>query len=146
MTGGFKFLEHTADVYIESWGGTLEETFEWAAVGMFEVMTDLKRVEAKKKYEISVKGEDLYALLYEWLEELLFIFGSQGTVFSKFRVHKITKKEDNGYILFGEAWGETFDIEKHTQRTEVKAITYSLMEIIKNKSTGQWTVRFVLDI
>ena len=146
LTGGFRLLEHTADVYIESWGRTLEEAFEWAAIGMFEVMTDLKKVDAKEKYEISVKGEDLYALLYEWLEELLFIFGSQGKVFSRFKVHKITKKEDNGYILSGEAWGETFNIKKHTQKTEVKAVTYSLMEIIKNKSTEQWFVRFVLDI
>ncbi len=146
MTGGFRFLEHTADVYVESWGETLEEAFEWAAVGMFEVMTDLKKVEAKEKYEISVKGEDLYALLYEWLEELLFIFGSQGMVFSKFKVHKIMKKESNGHMLSGEAWGELFNIEKHTQKTEVKAITYSLMEITKNKDTEQWVVRFVLDI
>ena len=146
MTGGFEFLEHTADVYIKVWGDTLEEAFEWAAVAMFEVMTDLNKVEPTKKHEISVNAEDLYALLYEWLEELLFIFGSQGIVFSRFKVHKIMQKENDIYTLVGEAWGEPFSIEKHDQRTEVKAITYSLMEIGKTKDTGQWIIKFVLDI
>jgi len=146
MTGGFEFLEHTADVYVRAWGDTLEEAFEWAAAAMFDVMTDLKKVEPKEKYKISVKAEDLYALLYEWLEELLFIFGSQGIIFSKFKVYKITQGGIREYTLVGEAWGEPFNIEKHDQRTEVKAITYSLMEINENKDTGQWIIRFVLDI
>ncbi len=146
MTGGFEFLEHTADVYVRAWGDTLEEAFEWAATAMFDVMTDLKKVEPKKKYEISVKAEDLYALLYEWLEELLFIFGSQGIIFSKFKVDKITLRETGGYALVGEAWGEPFNIERHDQGTEVKAVTYSLMEIIENKDAGQWVIQFVLDI
>jgi len=138
MTGGFEFLEHTADVYIKVWGDTLEEAFEWAAVAMFEVMTDLNKVEPKKKHEISVNAEDLYALLYEWLEELLFIFGSHGIVFSKFKVHKIIQKGNDMYTLVGEAWGEPFSIEKHDQRTEVKAITYSLMESHNLLLNGNW--------
>jgi len=146
MAGGFEFLEHTADVYIKAWGDSLEEAFEWAAIAMFEVMTDINKVEPKEKHQISVKAEDLLALLYEWLEELLFIFGSKGIVFSKFKVHNITQTENDMYMLIGKAWGEPFNVKKHDQRTEVKAVTYSLMEINKSKDLNQWVIKFVLDI
>ena len=132
-----------ADAYIAAYGRTLEEAFENAALAMFEVMTDTSKVEAKRKFDIKVKGIDLFSLLYNWLEELLVIYCSEGVLLSRFKIHEI-KKTNNEYELEGEAWGEEFNPEKHEQRTEVKAVTYSLMEIKKNN--GLYEVRVVFDI
>lgn len=143
MPAGFKFLEHTADVYVEAWGKTLEEAFEQSALAMFEVITDTKTVEPNDKREVTVTAEDEYLLLYEWLEELLFLYDTENLVFSEFKV-EISGDEDEGYTLSGLAKGEVFNREKHEPRTEVKAITLNMMEIIKSKDLVK--VRFVLDI
>ena len=139
----FEFLEHTSDAYVVAYGKTLEEAFENAALAMFEVMTDTKKVEAKKKFEIKTTGFDLFSLLYNWLEELLFIYSAYNMVLSKFKIRRIEKVNDE-YQIEAEAYGELFDSKKHEQRTEVKAVTYSLMDI--KKENGIYKVKVLFDI
>lgn len=139
----FKFLEHTADVGIEAEEKDLEKVFEEIALGMFEVMTDTKKVEKKIKKEIKVDSEDLQALLYDFLEKFLILHDTENLMFSKFNVKKI-KKENSKWNLECEAWGEEFDSEKHEDRTLVKAVTYHEMKI--EKTNKGWKAKVILDI
>jgi len=139
----FKFLEHMSDAYVAAYGKTLEEAFENAALAMFEVMTDTSKVEPKERFKVEATGFDLYSLLYSWLEELLIIYGVNNVLLSRFKVHEI-KRINEEYLVRGEAYGERFDPSKHEQRTEVKAVTYSLMEVLKKN--GEYEVRVVFDI
>ncbi|OYT62832.1 MAG: archease [Thermofilum sp. ex4484_15] len=141
--GKFEFLDHPSDAYIAAYGRDLKEAFENAALAMFEVMTDTKSVKPVRKVEIRVNGYDLLSLLYNWLEALLYHYGVQNLVFSKFKVNYI-KKERDAYVLKGEAWGEEFDPSRHEARVEVKAVTYSLMEVKEGR--GGIILKFVLDI
>ncbi len=143
MSKGYEFLPHTADVYVAAYGKTLEEAFANAAKALLEVMTDPNSVEVKTWREIEVEGFDLESLLYNWLEELLFYFDSEGLLFSEVQVEKITK-EDGKYVLKARVGGEPFNPEKHESRTLVKAATYHLMEILKDEKG--YTLKFVLDI
>ncbi|HUX99171.1 MAG TPA: archease [Candidatus Deferrimicrobium sp.] len=138
----FRFLEHISDVYVEAIGRTLEEAFVQGAYAMFETMTDIKTIEAIENRKIEIEAEDLEALLFEWIDQFLYLFDVEGLMFSKFDI-KIDKIV-NGYRLNGLCWGEKFDPEKHPARTEIKAPTYSLMEIIQKPS--KITLRFVMDI
>ena len=140
----FRFLEHTADVKVEVIGSTYEEAFEVAGQVMTELITDISEVDAKEKRSIAVTGEDLYALLYEWLEALIVLFGAESLIFSRFKVLKIEQK-NNEWHLVGEVWGETFDLDKHQQGTEIKAITYSEMEI-QEEEESKVRLQFVFDI
>lgn len=137
----FEFFDVTADVGYKAYGNTLEETFENAALAMFDVMTDVNIIKPKIKKEIKVESEDEYALLYDWLSEFLVILDTEFLVFSKFNV-KIEKNDEN-YVLTGNAWGEEFDLQKHESRAEVKAVTYHLMDIKKDNG---YMVQVILDI
>lgn len=137
----FEFFEVTADVGYKAYGSTLEEAFENAALAMFEVMTDTDAIKGRIKKEIQIESEDEYALLFDWLSELLVILDSEFLVFSQFEVE--IEKEKDGYVLHGTAWGEEFDPERHKSRAEVKAVTYHLMDIKKN---DEYIVQVILDI
>ncbi|MCD6340814.1 MAG: archease, partial [Desulfurococcales archaeon] len=140
---GYKFLEHTADAYVEVFGGSLEEIFELAAKAMFEVMVDTSKVRPVKHTVIEDSGFDVENALYRWLEDLLIEYCANNMVFGKFKVEYVRKA--NGDVVFrGIAWGEEFNPELHDPRTEVKAVTYSLMEI--GKKDGCWYARVVFDI
>ncbi len=139
----FEFLEHTSDAYVAAYGRTLEEAFENAALAMFEVMTDTSKVEPRERFEVSATGFDLYSLLYNWLEELLIIYYVNNVMLSRFKVREIAR-EGEEYRIAGEAYGEPFDPSRHEQRVEVKAVTYSLMEI--KEKDGEYEVRVVFDI
>ncbi len=139
----FKFLEHMADVYVEVCATTIERALELAARAMFEVMTDTSRVEPALEYVVEDRGFDLENTLYRWLEDLLIEYGRSNTVFGEFRVDYV-RAEEGGYVFRGRALGEPFNPEKHEPRVEVKAVTYSQMEVLNQGN--YWVLRFVLDI
>ncbi|MEM1563537.1 MAG: archease [Candidatus Bathyarchaeia archaeon] len=139
----FEFLEHMADAYIAAYGRDLAEAFENAAAAMFEVMTDIEKVNPEDEDYVEVEAADEYALLYNWLEELLVKSEINGMLYSKFEVSDIVRTAE-GFRLKARIWGEKFNPEKHPQKVGVKAVTYHQMEIIKEPDKA--TVKFILDI
>ncbi len=143
MKKRFRFLEHTADAYIEAYGETLEEAFENAAAAMTDVMTELEKVEAKTEESFVVEAQDEPALLYSWLEELLLEFELKDKLYSRFEVSCIEETSE-GFRLRAKAWGEKYDPERHPSKVGIKAATYHQMEILKEPKSV--TLRFILDI
>uniref|UniRef100_A0A3Q3VM89 Protein archease n=1 Tax=Mola mola TaxID=94237 RepID=A0A3Q3VM89_MOLML len=112
----YEYLDHTADVQIHSWGGSLEEAFEQCAMGMFGYMTDTETVEPLDTVDVKSEGEDMESLLFHFLDDWLYKFSAE-----LFFVPRVS--------FFVSHWGEEFSVGKHPQGTEVKAITYSAMQI-----------------
>ncbi|MEM3581126.1 MAG: archease [Candidatus Bathyarchaeia archaeon] len=139
----FEFLEHMADAYIAAYGRDLAEAFENAAAAMFEVMTDIEKVNPENEDYVEVEAADEHALLYNWLEELLVKSEINEMLYSKFKIFEVTKTAD-GFRLKAKIWGEKFNPEKHPQKVGVKAVTYHQMEIIREPD--KTTVKFILDI
>ena len=140
---GFEFLEHTADVYIAAYGEDLPEAFGNAALAMFDVMTEVEKIDPDVEDRVEVTGEDEFALLYNWLEALLVKFDVNEMLYSKFEVWNLGQIQDQ-LVLKARIWGEKFDPNKHLQKVGVKAVTYHRMEIIKHPS--EVTLKFILDI
>jgi len=139
----FEFLEHTADAYVAAYGRDLAEAFESAALAMFDVMTEIEHVKAQVENIIEVEAEDEYALLYNWLEEILVKSEIDEMFYSKFKILNIEKSSE-GFRLKAKIWGEQFNPEKHTQKVGVKAVTYHRMKILKG--LNKVTLNFILDI
>jgi SHS2 domain-containing protein len=139
----FEYLEHTADAYIASYGETLEEAFENAGKALFNLMTDISKIQPIQEDIVKVSGYDEYALLYNWLEELLVKFETTNILYSRFKVYYIVKTHD-GFKLKAKIRGESFSPLKHLQKVGVKAATYHRMEILRK--LGKVTVKFILDI
>ncbi len=143
MAGGYELLPHTADVLIRAWGDTLEEAFAYGALGMYEVMTDIKRIEPREERSVESEGFDLENLLYNWIEDLITLFDVESFLASKVVVEKIWETGD-GWRLKAKLWGEPFDPERHESRALVKAATYHLMKIWEEG--GKHYLQFVVDI
>jgi SHS2 domain-containing protein len=139
----FRYLEHTSDLYAEACGGSLEESFENAALAMFEAMTETALVAGRSSVRVEAEGEDREALLYNWLEKLLVKFDAEGMLFSSFKVEEITEEE--GHLrLRGIAWGEAYEEGRHPSKVAIKGVTYHNMEIFKRDS--EVCVRVLFDI
>lgn len=127
MTKRFEWVEHPSDIGFRAYGHDLAEAFENAALALFEVMVDTSKVEPREEVKVELEAEDEEALLYDWLEKLLYFHDTQNLVMSKFRVE--ISGTNGGFKLIARAWGEPFDPAKHPERTAVKAMTYHMMEI-----------------
>ncbi|XP_065567020.1 protein archease-like [Artemia franciscana] len=123
----YEYLDHPSDVQIHSWGDNIEETFEQCAVGMFGYMTDLEKVDIVDVIDIEVSASDLINLMFRFLDELLYKFSAEPNFISK--KIKIFEFDKENFKIRARGYGEPFTLEKHTQGTEVKAITYSNMQV-----------------
>jgi len=139
----YRYLEElsSADAAFEATGRTLEELFSDAAIATFEVMADTNTVKRLLTCEIELENESVDGLLIDWLSELVFLKDTENILFSEFNVNI---RKNDVYILKAEAKGEKIDREKHSLRSDVKAVTYHMFEV--TKKGDEWTARVVLDI
>jgi SHS2 domain-containing protein len=142
LAGGYRFLDHMTDAIIEAYGSTLEEAFENAAKALCDTMIDLKTVRAEREIKVSAKGNDLYSLLFDWLDKVMLLLVADRIAMSQFSV-KI-KQYDNGYLLESITRGEPLDLDRHHYKVEIKAVTYHEMEIKQVKD--MITAKFLLDL
>ncbi|HEX17634.1 MAG TPA: archease [Thermoplasmatales archaeon] len=125
----FEIIEHTADVGLRAYGKSLDECFENVAKGMFAIITDNSKIDSVGEYQIELKSESLEDLLVDWLSELLFLNSAYNLVFGEFEV----KINEGDLSLKARVKGEVYDREKHGYGTEIKAVTYHMLEIKKGE-------------
>ncbi|XP_055384385.1 protein archease-like [Condylostylus longicornis] len=140
----YEYLDHTADVQLHAWGDTLKEAFEQCGMAMFAYMTDLRYVTIRNCFKIEANGDDLENLLFHFLDELLFLFSAEPYLICK-KVD-ITKFDIENFQIECLCYGEEFEIGKHPQGTEVKAITYSAMQIHQQPEKNYYEVFVIIDI
>jgi len=143
MAGGFRFLEHLSDAFIEAWGDSLEEAYAQAAKAFYEVVSSTKDVEPRVEKELEVEGEDLQELLYNLIENLIILFDSENFLASEIEIEKIERR-DGGFRLRARLRGEAYDPSRHRHGTHVKGVTYHMMEIDPESPVKK--VRVLLDI
>ena len=136
----FEFIEGaTADVLFKAYGENLSKAFENSAIAFFEVITDTRKVKPLIEFNFTKKSQDLLSLLYDFLEELLYIHKTKQVLLSKFKVVVNSKDFSLKAVAYGEAIKKT-----HELRHDIKAITYSRMSIKKTR-TG-YVIEAVPDI
>ena len=139
----YKFLEDIAiaDIAFDATGKNLNEVFENCALALFECMAKLKTVKAKIKKEINLEEEKLDDLLYNLLEEIIFIKDVESLVFSKVSVNI---KKNKTFKLNATIYGDKINQEKQTLKDDVKAITLHMFEI--KKTEKGYKARVIVDI
>lgn len=127
----YRFLDDlTSDVMFEAYGNTLEELLENAALAMFSVICDIKRVKPFKSMEVKVSSKDEKSLLYDWLSNLLTESEIEGLFLNKFNIHKIERNDK--LHLYATVEGE--DASPKKGETVVKGVAYYGLELEKTKS------------
>jgi len=135
----YEFLEHTADVKFRAEGSSFEEIFSFSADAMNETIRgDIKIIE-QRAVTFDVKGRDLEELLYNFLEEFLFLLDSEDFLVSSVREIEINKQT---FELKAVVVGDSAENYKFTN--DVKAVTYSEMKVYEKD--GKFFSEIVLDV
>jgi len=140
-----RFLEEigTADIAFEATGRDLPELFRDAADATTNVMIDnLDAIEAREIRRIELSNDELDMLLFDLLQELIYLKDSERLLLRIQEAH-IDDKEGR-YFLKATAEGEPLNAERHHQRADVKAVT--LHEFSVEPVDGGWRARVLLDI
>lgn len=164
----YEYLDHPADVILHAWGNSLTLAFENIVPCMFNYITDISTVQEDVDCMrvLEVEGHDLYSLLFNYLDEILSQFTVDQLVICRCNVEELviggkektfletndieeserSKKEEENQKFRTKVvlYGEIFDLTKHPQGTEIKAITYSEMKIEQGKNRSDLYV--IVDI
>ena len=152
MENRFKFLEHTADIKFQAFGDSIEECFENAGYALVNIICKDK-VKSIKKKKISVKGQDKQRLLYDFLEEFLYLIDVGDFLVGEIKNIKIVglskirnKMKSYDLHLTADVFGDL--LENYETETDVKAITYNDMFIksLREKGKDRFVCQVVVDV
>ncbi len=136
----YKFLDHTADIMFEAYGNSLNKLFENSALATEATMVDLKQIKQDTQRKVNLKNQSIETLLYDFLSELLYFKDAELLLFSDI---KVEIKKNKIYFLKAILYGEKLT-EEHSQKVDVKAVTFHKFEI--KKRARDYVARVILDI
>ena len=130
----------TADAGIHVTAGNTADLLRGAVRGMFAYMLDIARIPSRGLSSIKASADDSEELPIAFLNELLFIFASQGRVPLEFPQLHVTQNKVTGTM----SWGR-LDPARDKLGVEVKAATYSLYRW-ERTTDGRQRLRVVFDL
>lgn len=135
----YEIFEHTADLGLRVRAGDLATVLADAARGLFAmVVDDPESVQPRETRTFQIAGTDRTYLLFDWLNELLFVCDTEHMAFSQFDVTL------TGEGLSAVARGEPLDAERHHLTHEIKAITYHGLKV--EQTADGWLAEVIVDI
>jgi SHS2 domain-containing protein len=133
----YEFLEHTADVKFRVKAANLGGAFIDSASALNEIIRgDIKILELEEK-SFEVEGSDLESLLYNFLEEFLYLLDAEDFLVSRIKEVRILDKNLSCVVVGDSA-------SKYNFTNDVKAITYNEMKIVEEK--GKFIIEGVFDV
>lgn len=136
-----RFLENIthADVAFEATGKTLSTLFKSAAKAVIETMANPKTIKPAKTFEFTKKENNVERLLFEFLEEIVYLKDKEAVVF-----HDVSVKVNEKTLeLEAKLTGDTVNPEKQELHQDIKAVT---MHNYKVEQKNGWKTTIVLDI
>lgn len=138
----YKFLTDVAiaDTAFEATGRTLTELFQSAAIALMVTLADPKTVKPVIAKVIEIKAETVDKLLFNFLDELVYLKDTDAMVFSKITV----TVDEQKLSLLATVKGDAVKSSEQKLGQDIKAVTMHYFTV--EKKTNGWSVRVVLDI
>lgn len=145
MKPRFEFVDDVtcADIAIRAYGDDLEALFISCASAFLSVMIEnISEVASSIKKTITIKEADVEMLLFEFLQELIFIKDAESLLLLP--VSLKIKQTGNQFQLTCHAAGEGIDQNKHQFSVDIKAVTMHKFEVVERE--GEWCAMVIFDV
>lgn len=135
----YELLEHTADVKFRAEGDTLEDAFIEAVHAFSDIVRQGSEIEGEYVVGVEVESESLDALLFDFIDRLIYLQDSRGVVVVG--VEDLDIRGNGGYSL--SAHLDVAEIRRGMGLLDIKGPTYNEMLV---EEDGGWLVEAVMDI
>lgn len=136
----YELLDHTADVKFRASGESLEEGFREAVAAFSEIVRQDREIEDTSTREVMVESENLEALLFDFLDRLIYVQDADGYLVLGAENLDIEETSD-GYLLTAVLL--VTEIRRGMGLLDIKGPTYNDMKVEENDG---WVLESVLDI
>ncbi|MFQ5902474.1 MAG: archease [Candidatus Binatia bacterium] len=135
----YRILNRPSELVIKVSGKTQAELFANSAFALFDLMTDIEKVEVRDHLPLEVEGVDRDDLMVNWMRELLYLFQGSGYLLKEIQVREV--RED--YVR-GEVSGEKFDPDRHEIQREIRSVVYHQSRM--QKTGDRWMAQVIFEI
>jgi SHS2 domain-containing protein len=135
----WEHFAHDADIGVRGRGETLAEAFAAIALALTAVVADPGSVRPERGVEIACAASDPEALLFDWLNAVIYEMDTRGLLFARFEV------AINADRLLATAFGEPVEPARHHPALEVKGATYTALRVGRDER-GRWVAECVVDV
>jgi len=143
--GVYAELDHPADLFLEIWGSDLPTLFENACFALYDQVAVLAGFEAGRELTIAVRGASPQDALRALLAEALYRFETEGFVAIDAEVNVDACDGPEDLRVTARLWGEDADRRRHALLTEVKAVTYHQLAVVRTPG-GDWRATVLFDV
>ena len=140
MTERFEFFDHTADIGVRVYGGSLAEVFKNAACAMYETLGRLHKTETDIHKSVELHAESVEDLLHDWLADLLYEIEANHVLYDNFQFHEVTPS-----CLKATLHGGAIDFARSQTNEEIKAVTYHQLRV-ESQADGSWRATVIFDV
>ncbi len=138
MVKKFEFLEHTGDVKFRAYGSDIAELFENCALAVSSIFSRNGEISDSKTKEFVVYEKNYESLLYQFIEQLIYLFDAEGFVVCRVKV-----KMQGGKKLNVTVYGD--DSVNYSDLDAIKSPTYAEM-YVKQIKDKKWEAQVVVDV
>jgi len=135
----YRGLNRSSDLDVKINGKTQSELFANSAFALFDLMTDLSKVQCEEQLPLDVEGIDGDDLFLNWMRELLYLYEG-----SSYLIKEVVVNEAHETRVRGEVRCEKYDPDRHEIKQEFRSV---LPDKCRMEKTGtQWMAQFILEV
>lgn len=135
----YRLMTRQSELAVRVVGNSQADLFANSAFALFDVMTDLEKIEVKERLPLEVEGVDRDDLMVNWMRELLYLYQGSGYLLKEFQIREVKDT-----LVKADVCGEKIDPDRHDMKKEITAVAYhqSRME----KTGNQWTAQLIFEV
>jgi SHS2 domain-containing protein len=135
----YRITERQSELAVKVLGNSQTALFENAAFALFDVMTDLDKIDIKERMPLEVEGVDMDDLMVNWTRELLYLFQGSGYLLKEFNIRHVNERS-----VRAEVCGERIDPDRHEIKKEINSVAYHQSRM--QKTGDQWTAQLIFEM
>jgi SHS2 domain-containing protein len=135
----YRLTARQSELAVKIIGSSQADLFANSAYALFDVMTDVEKVEIKDRLPLEVEGADRDDLMVNWVRELLYLYQGSGYLLKEFQIHEVKDT-----LVKAEVRGEKIDPDRHEMKQEILAVAYHQSRM--TKTGNQWTAQLIFEV
>jgi SHS2 domain-containing protein len=135
----YRVTTRQSELAVKVTGGSQADLFANSAFALFDVISDVEKIEIKERLPLEVEGADRDDLLVNWMRELLYLYQGSGYLLKEFVIREVKDTS-----LKAEVCGEKVDPDRHEIKQEIAAVAYNQSRM--TKTGNQWTAKLIFEV
>jgi len=135
----YRLTTRQSELAVKVTGGSQADLFANSAFALFDVISDMEKIEIKERMPLEVEGADRDDLLVNWMRELLYLYQGSGYLLKEFVIREVKDTS-----VKAEVCGEKVDPDRHEIKQEIAAVAYHQSRM--TKTGNQWTAQLIFEV